>query len=85
MSSIQPLNVNSPKDKYHRYRGLIKHVLGFSGASYIALLQSLGPEKCLDVLLYVLLEHKILVHSLRPALLTSAAEAISMVRLSSFF
>ncbi|XP_074649748.1 C-myc promoter-binding protein-like [Tubulanus polymorphus] len=48
-----------------------------SGASFITLVQNLGPENCLDLLLYVILEHKILIHSLRPAVLTSVAEAVS--------
>ncbi|PIK51113.1 putative C-myc promoter-binding protein [Apostichopus japonicus] len=51
--------------------------LPLSGASYCALLQNLGPETCLNLLTYVLLENKILLHSLRPALLTAVAEAVS--------
>ena len=54
----------------------------FSGASFIEMLKNLGPENVMTILLYVLHEHKILVHSLRPAVLTSVAEAISTVRLT---
>ncbi|KAL3866790.1 hypothetical protein ACJMK2_044059 [Sinanodonta woodiana] len=48
-----------------------------SGASFITLLKNLGPENCMTVLLYMLHEHKILIHSLRPAVLTSVAEAVA--------
>ncbi|XP_064618735.1 C-myc promoter-binding protein-like isoform X2 [Lineus longissimus] len=51
--------------------------LTLSGASFMTLLKNLGPDNCLNVLLFVLLEHKILVHSLRPAVLTSVAEAMA--------
>jgi DENN domain-containing protein 4 len=50
-----------------------------SGAGFCALLSNLGPENCLTVLLLALTEQKILVHSLRPDVLTAVAEAISMV------
>ena len=56
----------------------------FSGASFITLLKNLGPEHCMTILLYVLHEHKILIHSLRPAVLTSVAEAVSTVSTASF-
>nr|XP_054756664.1 C-myc promoter-binding protein-like isoform X1 [Lytechinus pictus] len=48
-----------------------------SGASYCAMLRNLGPEKTLNVLAFLLLEHKLVLHSLRPALLTGVAEAVS--------
>ena len=48
------------------------------------LLANLGPDGCLTVLLLALTEQKILVHSLRPDVLTSAAEAISMVIIDRF-
>ncbi|XP_077989167.1 C-myc promoter-binding protein-like isoform X2 [Glandiceps talaboti] len=51
--------------------------LPLSGASYTALLRNLGPENCLTLLLFAVTEHKILLHSLRPAVLTSVAEAVS--------
>lgn len=43
------------------------------------MLKNLGPENCMTILLYVLHEQKILIHSLRPAVLTSVAEAVSTV------
>lgn len=48
-----------------------------SGAGFRSLLSNLGAENCLHVLLLVLTEQKILIHSLRPATLTSIAEAVS--------
>ncbi|XP_036778141.2 DENN domain-containing protein 4B isoform X5 [Manis pentadactyla] len=54
--------------------------LPLSGASFLQLLQSLGPELAIILLLAVLTEHKLLVHSLRPDLLTSVCEAlVSMI------
>ncbi|KAM9242233.1 DENN domain-containing protein 4B isoform 1-T1 [Dugong dugon] len=50
--------------------------LPLSGASFLQLLQSLGPELAIMLLLAVLTEHKLLVHSLRPDLLTSVCEAL---------
>ncbi|XP_022252472.1 DENN domain-containing protein 4C-like isoform X1 [Limulus polyphemus] len=47
-----------------------------SGASFIQLLRNLGADNCLNVLLFVLTEQKILFHSLRPDVLTSVAEAV---------
>ncbi|RUS86371.1 hypothetical protein EGW08_005889 [Elysia chlorotica] len=48
-----------------------------SGASFITLLRDLGPELAMNLLLFVLLESKILLHSLRPTVLTEVAEAVS--------
>ncbi|KAH9487854.1 C-myc promoter-binding protein [Bulinus truncatus] len=48
-----------------------------SGASFITLLRNLGPELTMNLLLFVLLENKILLHSLRPTVLTEVAEAVS--------
>ncbi|XP_049281362.1 DENN domain-containing protein Crag isoform X1 [Anopheles funestus] len=48
-----------------------------SGAGFRQLLSNLGPENCLHVLLLVLTEQKLLIHSLRPATLTAVAEAVS--------
>ncbi|XP_055635236.1 DENN domain-containing protein Crag isoform X1 [Toxorhynchites rutilus septentrionalis] len=48
-----------------------------SGAGFRQLLSNLGPENCLHVLLLVMTEQKILIHSLRPATLTAVAEAVS--------
>ncbi|KAB1260896.1 DENN domain-containing protein 4B [Camelus dromedarius] len=54
--------------------------LPLSGASFLQLLQSLDPELAITLLLAVLTEHKLLVHSLRPDLLTSVCEAlVSMI------
>ncbi|XP_070641735.1 DENN domain-containing protein 4B isoform X3 [Bos indicus] len=54
--------------------------LPLSGASFLQLLQTLGPELAITLLLAVLTEHKLLVHSLRPDLLTSVCEAlVSMI------
>ncbi|XP_042110227.1 DENN domain-containing protein 4B isoform X4 [Ovis aries] len=50
--------------------------LPLSGASFLQLLQTLGPELAITLLLAVLTEHKLLVHSLRPDLLTSVCEAL---------
>lgn len=53
--------------------------LPVSGASYIAMLRYLHPENAMLLFYLVLTEHKILIHSLRPTLLTSIAEAITML------
>ncbi|XP_071449879.1 DENN domain-containing protein Crag isoform X2 [Hetaerina americana] len=50
-----------------------------SGASFRLMLTNLGPDNCLIVLLCALTEQKLLVHSLRPDVLTAVAEAISMI------
>ncbi|KAL0276469.1 UNVERIFIED_CONTAM: hypothetical protein PYX00_004034 [Menopon gallinae] len=50
-----------------------------SGAGFRDLLLNLGSEGSLLVLLLVLTEHKILVHSLRASILTAVVEAISMI------
>ncbi|KAM5125043.1 DENN domain-containing protein 4B, partial [Mantella aurantiaca] len=46
------------------------------GASYVTLLQNLGPENAVTLLLALLTEHKLLIHSQRPDVLTSVAEAL---------
>lgn len=51
----------------------------FSGASFRQMLMNLGPDNCLMVLLLVLTEQKLLIHSLRPDILTAVAEAVSVV------
>ncbi|KAM7405735.1 hypothetical protein PAMP_000162 [Pampus punctatissimus] len=44
------------------------------------LVQNLGPENAVTLLVFAVTEHKILVHSLRPAVLTSVTEAlVSMI------
>ncbi|XP_017269921.1 DENN domain-containing protein 4C isoform X2 [Kryptolebias marmoratus] len=50
--------------------------LPLSGADYSTLLMNLGSENCATLLHFVLLENKILLHSLRPAVLTGVAEAV---------
>ena len=50
-----------------------------SGADYSTLLINLGSENCATLLHFVLLESKILLHSLRPAVLTGVAEAVVAV------
>lgn len=51
--------------------------LPVSGASFTALLRCLGTDNTLVLLYCILTEQKILVHSLRPALLTSVGEALT--------
>ncbi|XP_031424878.1 C-myc promoter-binding protein-like isoform X3 [Clupea harengus] len=54
--------------------------LPLSGGRFSTLLQSLGPENAVTLLVYAITEQKILVHSLRPAVLTSVTEAlVSMI------
>ncbi|XP_034019861.1 LOW QUALITY PROTEIN: DENN domain-containing protein 4C [Thalassophryne amazonica] len=50
--------------------------LPLSGADYATLLMNLGSENCATLLHFLLLESKILLHSLRPAVLTGVAEAV---------
>ncbi|GLG99459.1 Uncharacterized protein GBIM_05925 [Gryllus bimaculatus] len=50
-----------------------------SGAGFRDLLLNLGPDNCLLVLLLALTEQKLLIHSLRPDVLTAVAEAVSMI------
>ncbi|XP_034051303.1 C-myc promoter-binding protein-like isoform X2 [Thalassophryne amazonica] len=54
--------------------------LPLSGGRFSTLLQNLGPENTVTLLVFAVTEHKILVHSLRPATLTSVTEAlVSMI------
>ncbi|XP_061077823.1 LOW QUALITY PROTEIN: C-myc promoter-binding protein [Conger conger] len=54
--------------------------LPLSGGRFSTLLQNLGPQNAVTLLVLAVTEHKILVHSLRPAVLTSVAEAlVSMI------
>ncbi|XP_073420735.1 DENN domain-containing protein 4B [Dendrobates tinctorius] len=50
--------------------------LPLSGASYVTFLQNLGPENAVTLLLAVLTEQKLLIHSQRPDVLTSVGEAL---------
>ncbi|KAJ8344471.1 hypothetical protein SKAU_G00318000 [Synaphobranchus kaupii] len=54
--------------------------LPLSGGRFSTLLQNLGPQNAITLLVLAVTEHKILVHSLRPAVLTSVTEAlVSMI------
>uniref|UniRef100_A0A3Q2FJ01 DENN domain containing 4A n=1 Tax=Cyprinodon variegatus TaxID=28743 RepID=A0A3Q2FJ01_CYPVA len=54
--------------------------LPLSGGRFSTLLHNLGPENAITLLVFAVTEHKILVHSLRPAVLTSVTEAlVSMI------
>ncbi|KAJ8417230.1 hypothetical protein AAFF_G00284570 [Aldrovandia affinis] len=54
--------------------------LPLSGGCFSTLLQNLGPQNAATLLVLAVTEHKILVHSLRPAVLTSVTEAlVSMI------
>lgn len=53
-----------------------------SGGSLSTLLLNLGPKNAATLLVLAVTEHKILVHSLRPAVLTSVTEALVSVSLS---
>ncbi|NWU96826.1 MYCPP protein, partial [Upupa epops] len=49
-------------------------------SSFSTLLQNLGPENAVTLLVFAVTEHKILIHSLRPSVLTSVTEAlVSMI------
>ncbi|XP_051836788.1 C-myc promoter-binding protein isoform X1 [Antechinus flavipes] len=54
--------------------------LPLSGGRFSTLLQNLGPENAITLLVFAVTEHKILIHSLRPSVLTSVTEAlVSMI------
>ncbi|XP_070622879.1 DENN domain-containing protein 4B isoform X1 [Erythrolamprus reginae] len=54
--------------------------LPLSGASFLTLLQTLGPEHAVALMVAVLTEQKLLIHSLQPDVLTSIGEAlVSMI------
>lgn len=53
--------------------------LCFSGGRLSTLLLNLGPKNAATLLVLAVTEHKILVHSLRPAVLTSVTEALVSV------
>lgn len=50
-----------------------------SGGRLSTLLLNLGPKNAVTLLVLAVTEHKILVHSLRPAVLTSVTEALVSV------
>ncbi|XP_075431471.1 C-myc promoter-binding protein isoform X3 [Ascaphus truei] len=54
--------------------------LPLSGGKFSTLLQNVGPENAVTLLVFAVTEHKILIHSLRPSVLTSVTEAlVSMI------
>lgn len=53
--------------------------IAISGAKFQDLVSLLRPNACIQLLVFALTEQKILLHSLRPAVLTSALEALSMI------
>lgn len=55
-----------------------------SGGSLSTLLLNLGPKNAATLLVLAVTEHKILVHSLRPAVLTSVTEALVSVSIVFF-
>ena len=50
-----------------------------SGGKFSTLLQNLGPENAVTLLVFAVTEHKILIQSLRPSVLTSVTEALVSV------
>lgn len=58
---------------------LSPRVVRCSGGSLSTLLLNLGPKNAATLLVLAVTEHKILVHSLRPAVLTSVTEALVSV------
>merc|ERR1719295_748411 len=50
-----------------------------SGANFRNMLKTLGPDNCLQLLLMILTEQKIMIHSLRPDVLTSVTEALMQI------
>lgn len=50
-----------------------------SGAGFHQMIMNLQPDNCLLLLLCALTEQKLLIHSLRPDVLTAVAEAVSTV------
>lgn len=53
--------------------------LPLTGASFSQMLRNLGPENCMNLLVLALAEQKILLHSLRPDVLTGVAEAATAI------
>lgn len=69
---VVPLNENDTLVIRH----LTDTPLPMSGASFVELLCNLGPDNSMMALLLVLTENKILIHSLRPQLVTCVSEAL---------
>ncbi|XP_065316469.1 C-myc promoter-binding protein-like isoform X4 [Gordionus sp. m RMFG-2023] len=53
--------------------------MGITGASFVALIQNLSSDNILNLMCAILLENKILLHSLRPSVLTGVGEALRML------
>ncbi|KAA0203576.1 hypothetical protein HAZT_HAZT008763 [Hyalella azteca] len=53
--------------------------IALSGARFRDLISLLRPNACLQLLVFALTEQKVLLHSLRPAVLTAATEALAMI------
>ncbi|XP_035274889.1 DENN domain-containing protein 4C-like [Anguilla anguilla] len=67
LSALDTLTLSQP----------ISTPLPLSGADFCTLLSNLGPETCATLLLLVLLESKVVLHSLRLPVLTGVAEAVA--------
>lgn len=65
--------------------GMNELFFSLSGGRFSTLLQNLGPENAVTMLVLAVTEHKILVHSLRPAVLTSVTEALVSVSFDGMF
>ncbi|KAF2368050.1 uDENN domain [Trinorchestia longiramus] len=53
--------------------------IALSGARFRDLISLLRPSACVQLLVFALTEQKVLLHSLRPAVLTAATEALAMI------
>jgi hypothetical protein len=82
MQMDNEVSVHVSHTRIHAYAQLITFdshddsQLPLAGAFYIDFLKNGGVDNCMYMILLALLEHKILVHSLRPWLLTSTAETV---------
>eukprot|EP00117_Sycon_ciliatum_P047411 scpid14244/ scgid0969/ C-myc promoter-binding protein; DENN domain-containing protein 4A len=57
----------------------VKTPLPMSGATHAVLLHALSPENLITLLCLTLLEHKIILHSVKPSLLTAFGEALCSI------
>ncbi|XP_003740678.2 DENN domain-containing protein 4C [Galendromus occidentalis] len=78
LPTIERPRVTVPLNMDHSLalRHLTDTSLPTSGASFLELLSNLGPDNCILTLLLVLTENKILIHSLRPELVSFVSEAL---------
>ena len=82
MNSIRSphiLYINS--NVFQSWTIVVCYLFTCSGASFRLLVNNLGADNCLMILLLVLTEQKLLIHSLRPDVLTAVAEAVAVVSL----